>query len=280
MLFLVTSAARPKRLWLLGPAGVLGVLLVWAAVASPRSAPAETPDAPKPAEVVPAAAAASHPMDEPLRVLAEARQAYQDVRDYTCLLIKRERIAGQLQPNQVMHMKVRGAPFSVYFRWQEPKDVAGQEACYVVGRNDGKMRVRSPGILGAVGFLSLDLNDPRARKSSNRSISDAGIGNLIERLKRQWEAERTWNVTQTNVGEYEYAKRRCTRVEAVHPETKDGKFATHRTVVYFDKEYKLPVRIECYDWPREGAAAGELIDVYSYVNLKLNVGLGDEVFNH
>jgi hypothetical protein len=51
-------------------------------------------------------------------------------------------------------------------------------------------------------------------------------------------------------------------------------------VVYFDKESNLPIRVECYDWPHRAGEAGELVEVYSYVNLKLNVGLADEVFSH
>ena len=42
----------------------------------------------------------------------------------------------------------------------------------------------------------------------------------------------------------------------------------------------MPIRIECYDWPKPSGVPGDLIEVYSFINLKLNVGLGDEVFNH
>ena len=49
-------------------------------------------------------------------------------------------------------------------RWLEPKALAGQEAVYVTGKNVGQMRVKSAGLLGAVGFISLEPNDARARK--------------------------------------------------------------------------------------------------------------------
>src|SRR5205814_807574 len=96
-----------------------------------------------------------------MRLLARARQAFAGVRDYTCTLIKQERIGGELQPVNVMSMMVRSQPFSIYLKWHQPKAQVGQEACYVAGRNDGKMRAKSPGLLGTVGFVSIEPDDPR-----------------------------------------------------------------------------------------------------------------------
>jgi len=41
----------------------------------------------------------------------------------------------------------------------------------------------------------------------------------------------------------------------------------------------LPIRFEGYDWPREPGAPADLAEEYSYINLKLNVGLGDIDFD-
>jgi hypothetical protein len=266
------------RLWYFGLAAFLGLIVVGAAN-PPSAPPAQPPAVPQPmgpaAPVNPAS-----PMDEPLRLLAEAKKAYAGVKDYSCLLLKRERMDGPLQPLNVMVMKVRAEPFSVYLRWQEPRDKAGQEACYVAGKNNGQMRVRSSGVLGAVGFVSMDPNDPKAQKNSRHSITEAGFGNLLERYAARWEKEREINRTKVSVAEYEYAKRRCIRVETVHPREAADQFAFSRNVLYFDKETHLPVRVECYDWPRPEGGAGDLVEEYSYVNVRLNVGLGDDVFNH
>ena len=52
-----------------------------------------------------------------------------------------------------------------------------------------------------------------------------------------------------------------------------------RAVVYVDKESKLPVRYEAYDQPRAGGApTGDLMEVYSYTDIRPNVGLGESVF--
>jgi hypothetical protein len=275
----MTLAPRSRRLWYYGLAGFLGLAVVGGATPPEPPPAAAMPPAPQPAgpAAAPPAAAAS-PMDEPIRLVKQAREAYAQVRDYSCVLVKRERVGGQLPPDNVILMNVRTRPFSVYLRWQEPRDLAGQEVCYVAGRNNGQMRVRSAGALGVVGFVSLDPNDPRARKTSRHSITEAGIGNVIERFSAGWEGERRLNVTQVRLGEYEYNKRRCTRVETIHPARKE--FLYYRSVVYFDQQNRLPIRVECYDWPRAQGDPGQLVEVVNFVNLRLNVGLSDAVFNH
>jgi hypothetical protein len=259
---------------------LLGVTVVGGAYPPPSPPSPDAPEAPRPLEAPPPATTPASPLDEPLRLVLLARDAYQGVRDYTCRMVKRERLEGRLQPQNTMLMCVRTRPFSVYFRWQEPASLAGQEASYVAGRPDGKMRVRARGLLGAVGFVSLDPNDPRARQASRHCITEAGIGNLIDRFAAGWQQERAWGQSQVQVAEYEYDRRRCTRVELLHPANPPGRFLHYRDVVYFDKEHHLPVRMEAYDWPRRPNDTGDLLETYSYATLRLNVGLGDEVFNH
>ena len=51
-------------------------------------------------------------------------------------------------------------------------------------------------------------------------------------------------------------------------------------MIYLEKASKLPIRVENYDWPRAGGApGGDLLEVFSYVNLQFNTGLEDKLFN-
>ncbi len=220
-------------------------------------------------------------MDVPLRLIADARQSYQAVQDYTCTFIKRERLGTQVQPEQLIAMKVRTQPFSVYMRWQRPGPMLGQEVCYVTGRNNGMMRAHSTGLLGVVGFISMDPRDPRALETSRHAITEAGIGNLIERYGQAWELENRLNRTQLRIQEYDVGGRRCMRVETVHADNANRQIPFYRSIVYFDKQNHLPIRVENYDWPRPGVdPAGALVESYSYLDLRLNVGLSDAVFTH
>lgn len=226
--------------------------------------------------------AAAQPLDRPLALIGEARKCFADVEDYTCMLVKRETMRGQLQPEQVIEMKVRHRPFSVYMRWQKPKPHEGQEVCFVAGRHNGLMRVKGPGLLGAIGFVNLDPRDPKAMQTSKHSITEAGIGNLIERYAERWENEAKINRTRVRVNDYEFNKRKCVRVEALHPGSKPGDYYAYRNVLFIDKENHLPIRSEMYDWPKaDGTApAGELMESFSFVDLKLNANLPSDAFNH
>jgi hypothetical protein len=220
------------------------------------------------------------PLDEPIRLITEAKKAMADVKDYSCVLVKKERMGDKAPVENVIALKVRAEPFSVNLRWVEPKALAGQEACYVAGKNDGKMRVKSAGLLGNLGFLSLDADDARAKATSKHAISESGLANLIEQFAAGWEKDRKLNLTKVRLGDYEFNKRKCTRVEATQSENPNNQFLFQRCVVFFDKETHLPIRVECYDWSAKEGQPGELVEMFSYVNLRLNVGLGDDVFNH
>lgn len=253
--------------WYLGLVGVLGAML-----ASSAATRAQAPAAP----AVPPTA-----VEQASRLIAEARQSYQTVQDYTCTFIKRERVGNEMRPENVIAMKVRTQPFSVYFRWAAPKAIEGQEACYVTGRNNGQMRAHPVGILGVVGWVSVDPRDARAMKDNRHAITEAGVGNLIERISAGWEKDKGMATAQLQIGDYEYNNRPCTRVEVSHPNTQPGSFYAYRCVVYWDKQTHLPIRYESYDWPRQGGAPdGDLLECYSYANMRLNVGLSDAVFNH
>lgn len=231
---------------------------------------------PPPAKLV---APTAHSMDEPLKLLDNAKKAMANVQDYSCTLIKQERMGGTLSPVHVVTMMVRQQPFSVYLKWHQPKANVGQEACYVAGKNNGMMRAKSPGILGSVGFVSVDPNDPRAKKTSNHTITESGIANMIARFQDRWVNEKQFDRVTVKTGEYEYNKRRCIRTEVAYKETVPAS-PYYRSVVYFDKEMAVPIRVELYDWPKAGGqAGGELIETYSYVSLKLNAGLPDATFN-
>jgi hypothetical protein len=216
---------------------------------------------------------------EPLAQIAKAQQAYAKVNDYTCTLIKQERIRGRLTPNHVIALKVRKSPFSVDLVWKEPRSLEGQEVCWVEGKNGGDMRVKPSGLLGAIGFVSLEPDDARAKKTSNHPISDTGIGWMIKEFAVGWEVEKMLDQTKVRIGTYEYAKRRCTRVEMIHENRAGGKFRHYRNVVYFDQKTSLPIRVENYDWPKSPRDPGELIEMFSYVNVRVNVDLPDSVFS-
>lgn len=226
-----------------------------------------------------ATAVEKNPLDEPLAWLKEAKHNYGAIKDYTCTLVKKEKIPGKAMNDHIISFKFREQPFSVYMRWLAPRESANTEAAFVLGKNNNRMRVHGKGFAKVAGWVTLDLNDRRVAENSRHTIREAGIGNLIDHTIATWETERQFNKTEVKVAEYKYNNRTCLRVECTRTERRQDSLC-YRSVLYLDKESKIPIRSEYYDWPRQGGEPdGELIEMFSFVDLRVNVGLTDRDFD-
>jgi hypothetical protein len=67
-------------------------------------------------------------------------------------------------------------------------------------------------------------------------------------------------------------------LEVVHPLPRPY-FDFHIARIFIDEQLDLPVRYEAYTWPPAPGAKPELQECYTYLNLKLNIGLTDENFD-
>ncbi len=221
---------------------------------------------------------ADEPVARALRTIKECQAEFETVADYTCKFYKRERIRGRLTPLHVMEMKARTQPKSIYFKFEEP--YKGREAIYVEGRNEGKVLAHDVGFTKFLaGTLELEPTSARAMAENRHPITDAGIGALIDIVSRRWTAELSPDESILVFDEnMTIGPRRCLMVESIHPRRCD-QFLFYKVRLFIDSELNLPIRFEGYDWPREEGGSPELVEEYSYIDLKLNVGLGDADFD-
>lgn len=226
------------------------------------------------------AKAETSPLDQPIAWMTEAKRNFGVVKDYTCHLVSQERVKGVLGEQNIIEFKAKTEPFSVGMRWLGPDKFKGQEVVFVAGKNNNKMRVKS-NFLGAniVGFVTIDTNDPRVLQHSRHTILEAGLGNMIDQNLKHWQIAKSAGKSKVTVGESKYDKRDCIRIEVTALDAAAGSYCC-RTVIYLEKESKIPIRMENYDWPRQGGAeGGDLLEMFSYVGLRFNTGLRDEEFN-
>jgi hypothetical protein len=236
-----------------------------------------------------AATKGDHPLT-PVIKIAKARLAYidQQVRDYKCLLLKREQIDGQLSPYNFMQLKLRHEqtspdgtkqPFAVYLKFLKPSNVKDREVLFVDGERNGDMLVRRGGssLLANI-TVRLDPKGRRAMEESRYPVTQVGIRNLIERLIEVMEVEQKFDECEVKTFEdAELDGRPCQHIQVVHP-TEREHFQYHLARVFIDKELQLPVYFATYDWPKEKDQAPELLEEYIYTKINLNVGLSDEDF--
>ena len=218
------------------------------------------------------------PIARALRAIDECQARYEKVRDYVCTFSKRERIDGHLTTPHVMDMKARTRPRSVYFRFRQP--AAGREAIYIEGRHDGKVLAHDVGLGRLIaGTLRLDPTGQRAMADCRHPITQAGIGPLLDTVEARWTAELDASESRVEFREGQrVGARPCTRIEVTHP-THNPDFMFYRVRLYIDRELGLPIRFEAYDWPNRSGAAPDLVEEYTYSDLRLNVGLGERDFD-
>jgi hypothetical protein len=229
------------------------------------------------------------PCDEALPTMAETierakqeiaacRDRYQSIKDYTCVFHKRERIDGQLVAPHIMTMKARTRSNSIYFKFQQPN--RGREAIFVPEKHAGKIVAHEPGVLRMIaGTMILDPRGTMAMEENRHPITEAGIGSLIHTVIDRWNAE--LDPTESIVEIHPHAKvghRACTMIDTTHP-AKSPSFLFHRVKVYIDHEHGIPIRFEAYDWPKAPGEKPELVEEYTYSDLKTDIGLTDLDFD-
>jgi outer membrane lipoprotein-sorting protein len=227
-------------------------------------------------------AATDHVEADPIararKVVADCKVKYQSVEDYTCTFFKRERIDGKVYSPHIMTVKARTKPSSLYFKFIQPN--AGREAIFVHGRNNNKIVAHDVGLARVVaGTMHLDPKGDMAMEENRHPVTEAGLGAMIDTVKQRWDSE--LHPGESVVTFHPHAKvgdRPCLMVETTHPRP-GTEFLFHKVKFYVDKELGLPIRFEAYDWPKSPGAEPELMEEYTYMNLKINVGLKERDFD-
>jgi outer membrane lipoprotein-sorting protein len=212
------------------------------------------------------------------QVVADCKAKYLTVQDYTCVFFKRERIDGKLYTQHIMNVKARTKPSSLYFKFIQPNP--GREAIFVHGRNNNKIIAHDVGLGRLVaGTMHLDPKGDMAMEENRHPVTEAGLGAMIDTVKQRWDSE--LHPGESVVTFHPHAKvgdRPCLMVETTHPRP-GTEFLFHKVKFYVDKELGLPIRFEAYDWPKSPGAEPELMEEYTYMNLKINVGLKERDFD-
>jgi hypothetical protein len=228
-------------------------------------------------------ASVSAPDDKPtlhdvILLVEESRAALEGVRDYTAEFSKDERLNGRVR-TQVMEMKLRERPFSVYLRYRSKKE-AGRQAVFVEGQDFDSLVVRDVGLRGALGTLKLNLQNPMVTCENRHPVTELGISKVVETALVIWKREEKLPGTRPIVSicpSTRFAGADCCQVQ-VRYETRCPELEFQRASVWFDNKTKLPVHAERYGWVDDSGGELPLIEAYTYTDVKTNVGLTDADF--
>jgi hypothetical protein len=119
------------------------------------------------------------------QLYARAAERYAQIDSYIVRLRRREQINGKDNPEEILLLKFRKNPWSVYFKWLGA-EAKGREVVYVRGQHENKIHmILAAGdmpLISAGKRIAMDPDNVLVRSSSRRSIHEAGIGVLIDRF--------------------------------------------------------------------------------------------------
>jgi hypothetical protein len=229
-----------------------------------------------------------HSLDPVLELARQAlNQMQNEVEDYSGRMIKRERIKGVLGGEVQMEFKIRTRresdgkvkrPLSAYLRFLEPKSARGREVIWTEGANGNKLTGHEGGFLNLV-RVELDPKGMLAMIDNKYPITEIGLTRLVEKLIEKGERDRLIGPCEVQIVEDQrVGDRVCRLIQVTHPQP-DPRFDFHIAQIFIDTERMIPLRYAAFMWPTESGGEPLLEEEYTYLDVKLNVGLTDTDFD-
>ncbi len=223
------------------------------------------------------------------QLLAHMRR---DVRDYTATLVKRERISGKLAPEARIEIKIRNPRsardaaesdkpplgLAAYLRFTEPAAMRGREVIWVEDKNDGQLIAHESGFLNLL-RVELDPQSTLAMMGNKYPITEIGLMRLLEQMLEKIDrgVDLSSCLIETRDGQ-RVGDRECRLIQITQPRSVPG--ADFYIAQFFlDSERQLPLRYAAFLWPEKEGDPPLLEEEYTYLDLKLNVGLSDSDFD-
>ena len=259
-------------------------------VAAPRpaasvedpSSPPPIPSVMKPSASPAVASTAGEPIPQLRAVHKKAVAKFATIDSYVARLRRREQINGKDKPEELMLFKFRKQPWSVYFKWLGIEG-HNRECIYVKGHyGDLIHTLLAEGdvmLMPAGKKISLAPTSSLVTSRSRHSISDAGIGQMIELFGKVVDAQETGTNrygTMKYLGQLrrpEFEQAHIAVEQAIPPGAEQALPQGGSRLWLFDPESGLPVLLVTTDHTNHE------VEYYCYDRLQYPVKLDDDDFN-
>lgn len=209
------------------------------------------------------------PDDDVDQIITDSIKAFQNLSDYTCRLDKKVNKAGRIYHDSDISVKYK-KPGHYYFRWEKGR-FGGREVIYVVGKNKDKI-VAHPGGFFRFFTFRLDPEGREAMKRNHHSLKESGIEKIIAIIEKDYDRFKNTGYGKIRLLEENSIDGR--NVWVIHCEfPEDRGFYSHKIILYFDKELKLPIKVSVFDW------AETLFEEYYFRDLEINTGIEERAFD-
>jgi len=217
--------------------------------------------------------------------LEQGEQFLAGVDCYTATLAKQEMVGDELLEEQIIQLKCRQKPFSVYLAWTAG-DI-GREVIYVDGENNGKMIAHDGGWKARLPAFNLDPNCRLAMRDSRYPVTHAGFAALTTmmlELHREDVAKKAELACRAEEDQI-FDGRPCT-VFTTEYSSQASSPTYRKSITYIDNEWKLPVHSMHFEWPAAGKNGdtanpddSTLIESYSFTDVDMGCALSESDFD-
>jgi hypothetical protein len=115
-----------------------------------------------------------------------AAQRVAKMDSYIYRMKRREVVNGAKRPEELVLVKIRREPYSVYLKWLAVNK--GREVVYVQGKYDNTMQVRTAAgdipFVPAGKHMSFHCDSALVKSNSRHAITETGLGTVVERFGR------------------------------------------------------------------------------------------------
>ncbi len=205
-------------------------------------------------------------------MLEKAEAVLSALPGYTATFGKQEVVADELSDEQVMEIKIRHEPFSVYMKWSTGHK--GRQLLYVTGENKGRMLVKLGGWKRRLPALKLDPSGSMAMKESRYPITKAGLLELVrESLAiRRGDLAKPAGARCQLVENQKFDGRPCYAFVVEYAD-RSASQRYRKSVMLIDRELGVPVVVRNFGWPVEASSKkptddSTLVEFYTYRNIR------------
>ena len=213
---------------------------------------------------------------DPMALVELGRDRYQkDIREYRCVLVKQERLDGDLSPVQEVEVRYREAPRAIYMLWRKNADQAARALYmdtpeFINEAGERLARVEPAGTIARllVSDLLVPIHGAQARRSSRRAIDECGFGATFDLLFQfnAIAAERgVLDLKYGGTGEVD-GRPTFVLVRDLPYDNPEGPYPDARMLLHLDQEWLLPVAVFSYADHNEQTLLGSY--VFTQVDLQ------------
>lgn len=224
-------------------------------------------------------------------LLERAIEKLDKIPNYKFTLTRRERVNGDLLPAQVIDVKLRHQPFSLYMKWidGEGPGVKGRQLLYVDGLHDNKLVILPGGLLGRVsGPQVLALNDPLVTAEARHPATDCGLKHLAETVLHHHRQDLAADCrgVQCELHDQQTCNDRPCYLFVAEYDSPERSPTYRKVAIFIDKELSMPIAIQNFTWA-QGVAPEELdsvtlVEAYTYSDIVVDTreaGLTEDDFS-